>query len=242
VTTRTKVILGVVGGIVVLAAIGSAMGSPTASPGATQPPGATSPVAVATPSAPASSVAATEAPAAFATIKLSGRGDKVAKFTIPAAVAAIASFTNSGSSNFTVESLSADGSTNDLLVNVIGSYRGTVLFDATAGQRTVAFKIGSNGAWTATIRPTSAARAWDGASKASGKGDDVLLVNPPVSGLATATVTHSGSANFVVESYTADVSDLLVNEIGKYTGEVQLPDGTMLIAISADGAWRITPS
>jgi hypothetical protein len=184
----------------------------------------------------------TAAPAPhFAVIKLSGRGDKVAKFKIPADVAAIATFTNAGDSNFSVESLDSSGQTNDLLVNVIGRYSGTVLFDADASQHSVAFKIGSNGAWTATIKPVSGARAWNGTAKLAGKGDDVVRVNPPISGLATATFTHSGSENFAVVSYSADSSDLLINEIGHYHGQVQLPDGTQLLAVSADGAWTATP-
>jgi uncharacterized Zn-binding protein involved in type VI secretion len=180
----------------------------------------------------------TAAPVAtFKVIKLAGKGDKVVKFSIPAEVAAIATITNNGRSNFTVESLDAKGSTNDLLVNVIGPYSGTVLFDADFGTHSVAFKIGSSGSWTATIKPISASRAWATSSRLSGKGDDVVLVKPTVSGLATATFTHSGSENFVVQSYSSDSSDLLINEIGHYHGQVQLPDGTMFLSIEADGSW-----
>jgi hypothetical protein len=31
-----------------------------------------------------------------------------------------------------------------------------------------------------------------------------------------------------------------VNEIGKYSGENQLPSGTILLVIEADGAWTVT--
>jgi hypothetical protein len=42
-------------------------------------------------------------------------------------------------------------------------------------------------------------------------------------------------------AYTADDRSLLVNEIGKYKGEVLLPDGTVLVTFEADGAWTGTP-
>lgn len=207
-----------------------------------QGPGATPTATPATEPQPADTPeVATPAAAVFATIKLTGKGDKVAKFTIPENEAAIATFTNKGDSNFIVESLAANGSTNALLVNVIGSYKGTVLFDTALGEQSIAFKIGSNGSWTATIKPISAARAWSGTDKLTGKGDDVVLVDPPISGLTTATFTYRGSSNFVVVSYTTGDSNLLINEIGTYTGQVQIPDGTVLLAISADGAWTATP-
>jgi len=180
----------------------------------------------------------TDVPAAsFAVIKFSGKGDKVVKFKIPEDVAAIASFTAKGSDNFVVESLASDGSTNDLLVNVIGTYKGTVLFDADAGMHSVAFKIQASSTWTAVIKPVSDARVWNPTTKLTGAGDDVVSVSPAISGLATATFTHSGQDNFVVQSYTSEDSDLLINEIGKYNGQVQIPDGTILLSVEADGSW-----
>jgi hypothetical protein len=226
-------------GVVVIAALIAGCNS-ASSPG-TNDRGGSTPGSGANPTDTPAIVATPALVSGFASIKLSGKGDKVATFTIPADAAAIATFTNRGDSNFTVESLAADGSSNDLLVNVIGSYSGTVLFDAQSGTHSVAFKIGSNGSWNATIKPTSAARPWDGKVKLAGKSDDVVLVNPPISGLSTATFTHNGSSNFAVTSYTADSPDLLINEIGVYTGQVQLPDGTRLLSISADGVWTATP-
>jgi hypothetical protein len=38
--------------------------------------------------------------------------------------------------------------------------------------------------------------------------------------------THSGSA-----------LNLPINEIGNYSGEIQLPSGTTFVEIRADGAW-----
>ena len=82
--------------------------------------------------APASEAAASEVPAssappspAFAEIELEGKGDKIAKFTIPEDTAAIAEFTHKGDANFAVATIDASGEQLDLLVNTIGDYNGT---------------------------------------------------------------------------------------------------------------------
>jgi hypothetical protein len=70
----------------------------------------------------------------------------------------------------------------------------------------------------------------------------VLVVMPAVSGLTTVNVNHSGSGNFIVYSYGENDSDLLVNEIGSYRGEILLPDWTVLLSINADGKWSFVKS
>jgi hypothetical protein len=57
-------------------------------------------------------------------------------------------------------------------------------------------------------------------------------------GLTTLKITHSGSSNFAVKAY-GDSSRLLVNEIGKYSGETLLPSGTVLLEVEADGNWTL---
>ena len=200
------------------------------------------------PTEPCPSPTATPSPTAapavgdFAPIKLAGSGNKVPKFTIPEDEAAIATIASSGSENFVVWSLASDGSSNDLLVNTIGRYAGTVLFDIENGQHSVAFKVEASGKWTITIKPIESARVWDGASRLTGKGDDIVQVVPSVSGLMVATIVNKGSGNIVIHTYTSDgSSDLVVNEIGNYSGDDQLADGTSLIQVESDGTWSISP-
>jgi hypothetical protein len=190
-------------------------------------------------SAPTSAPAA----AAFAPITLTGKGSKVAKFTIPEDVPAIASVTHAKSNdNFVVWSVDASGNDLSLLVNTIGRYQGTRLFDMGAGEHSVAFKIEGPGIWKIVVKPVTHARTWDSASRLTGKGDDVVLVTGEPAGLATVTIKHRGSENFVVHSYSADDSELLVNEIGNYSGESILPSGTLLLEVEADGTWSVAPS
>ena len=141
------------------------------------------------------------APVAFAAITLSGRGDSVERFTIPAESAAIAVVRHRGSSNFAIKSLAASGATNDLLVNEIGNYAGTVLFDEAAGERSAAFEITADGTWSITIKHPSKARPWNGASQLSGTGDDVVRVSPATAGLTVVQLQHAGESNFAIHSY-----------------------------------------
>lgn len=192
---------------------------------------------------PAPEIPPPEPQPAFEPVPLSGVGDAVPRFDIPVDQAAIATVTHTGASNFAIFTVGEDGSQQELLVNTIGNYGGTVLFDASFGFHSAAFEITADGAWTVEIKPVSMAYAWDpAAGQLAGQGDDVVLVQPPVSGLMTAAVTHTGSGNFAVIAYSTDSADLLINEIGSYSGEVLVGDGTFLLQVTADGSWTVTPS
>lgn len=97
--------------------------------------------------------------------------------------------------------------------------------------------------------PESAGPAFATISLA-GSGDDVVNVpGLPAGALAVATFTHQGGANFSVQAFGPDTEDdfgeLLVNEIGSYTGTVpinfpaQLTTQVTDFDITADGAWTI---
>jgi hypothetical protein len=176
---------------------------------------------------------------AFKPISLHGTGDKVARFKIPRDAAAIADISHTGSSNFAVWTIGKSGDKQDLLVNEIGDYHGTVLFDEQDGQHSVAFQIDADGRWSVRILPLSKAPVWSGRKALNGRGDSVVRLSPPSSGLTTTKIQHTGSSNFAVYAY-GDTTELLVNEIGKYRGESLLPNGTLLIAITADGRWSFS--
>jgi len=72
-----------------------------------------------------------------------------------------------------------------------------------------------------------------------------MRVDPPTSGFLTVNISHTnGEGNFAVIGYNDGLfgQDLMVNEIGAYSGEVQVESGTYLLEIMADGTWSITPS
>jgi hypothetical protein len=199
----------------------------------------TEPVPASPPSEPA---LATTLPAPAALPKdatYTGRGAKVIKLTLPEDYVHVATITHRGSSNFIVKSIDSDGSDIDLIVNEIGRYTGTHLLDITDTQGALsAIQVEADGAWSIVVKVLQKAKPFTGS--ASGKGSDVLLAPAgTIGGLATASVTHKGSSNFIVKTYAEDEGDLLVNEIGNYTGQIILADGTLVIEIIADGTWSI---
>lgn len=162
-----------------------------------------------------------------------GSGDKVVdNINLPSGHIYTLHFINSGSRNFIVHSYdSTDYS--DLLVNEIGHYDGVVLLLA---KYPIVLGVESSGNWTVDIESLESADQ----SSFSGRGDFVT----PIISCSTSVwrFAHSGSSNFIVKAYTTGGYDLLINEIGSYSGEkyVQIPSGSNLFfAITADGDWTI---
>jgi len=167
----------------------------------------------------------------FAALSKSGRGDGIVKVPVDA-VGAIVTATHSGSSNFAIEALDAGNKTTGLLVNEIGNYRGVTMF--TADEAPVKLKVTADGSWTVKIAPVSSAKT--ATSSNSGSGDAVLLYE----GIAADwKFTHSGSSNFAVKYLSTEGNDLLVNEIGKYSGIVPAAAGPAVVVINADGKWTM---
>lgn len=172
-----------------------------------------------------------------ADIVYEGVGDSVLQIELPAGPDSIgiASFTHSGSSNFAIWSLDEALTQSELLVNTIGNYAGTVPFNLSTSERITAFEISADGPWVVTLRDVLTVREAPQGGSTTGQGDDVLLY---FGDATVADVTHTGESNFAIWSYGGS-SDLLVNEIGNYTGSVRWQAGDALIQVSADGPWTI---
>jgi hypothetical protein len=182
--------------------------------------------------------------AAQADSRFHGKGDDVVRIHTTK-TPGLLRLTHRGESNFIVHTVGPRGKTGELLVNEIGPYDGTVLYNDyganSYGTRgTSGLAIRADGAWTATFMPLSKARCWCAAT-IRGRGDQVLKLSP-TRGLRTMRAAHGGEANFIVHAYTrtGSYSDLLVNEIGRYKGKVLLPTGTRLVTVHADGPWTLT--
>lgn len=120
-----------------------------------------------------------------------------------------------------------------VLVNTIGAYTGTSVYGFTEFSKGVTLQLSADAAWTITISPVSAAPALP----TSGAGDGVFLYTGAVGQLAA---THDGSANFVVSEQTGngpEMSLLLINTIGAYSGTVPISAGPVVFSITADGHW-----
>ena len=190
------------------------------------------------PTAPPTAVP-TPAPTPVATLSFRGRGDDVVQ--LPAAYQTpvlLLTATYRGSDNFIVGPLSSTNQEGITVINDIGNYSGTVLFDSTQGAIASAIKIQATGPWTLKLSDLSTVQVFS--SSVSGHGDDVLDYT---GGPATDKVTNTGSTNFVVTEYPSGGSEnLLVNAIGAYSGVQPLQAGPEIIAIMSDGNWSISPS
>ncbi|MEV6630201.1 hypothetical protein AB0M54_05550 [Actinoplanes sp. NPDC051470] len=183
-------------------------------------------------SAPPTTTAPTGPPPADVTY--SGRGNKVVELKPQTGeFSHFAVISHRGSSNFAIWSVGSDGEEKRLIVNDVGSYQGSRPLDL--DDTPAALKVEADGSWKIVVKVMDKAPRWPRVT--SGKGPQVLRVTGP----AKAKVTHRGSSNFVVHSY-GDYPDLLVNEIGKYSGEIDLPAGTTVVAIEGDGSWTMKPS
>ncbi|WP_406674062.1 hypothetical protein WBK31_39460 [Nonomuraea sp. N2-4H] len=177
--------------------------------------------------------------AAHADKTYSGFGDQVLRIR-PAKSAGLLTLKHTGESNFIVTTVNSSGKQEELLVNEIGPYKGTVLYNGDGTTKSIAaIQIKADGAWSAVFKPLSKARCWCSAT-IRGTGDQVLKLSP-TRGLRTVTATHSGESNFIVHSHTRPGrwGDLLFNEIGTYRGKTLLPAGTRLVVVKADGSWTL---
>jgi hypothetical protein len=216
----------------------------SASPSAAEPTASPLPTPSPTPTAeptPSASPVPTIAPPAadFQPMALFGSGKKVVKFTIPDGSAGIAAITYSGTKAFTVSSIAADGSVNGRVLSTTGPYKGSVLFDLVT--HSAGFLVETRGAWRIVVKPTSSARTWDGVTVLKGLGDDVIQVAPPPTAQTTVGVTNAGKKRFAITAFGTDGQLVLVDQVGKFKGIVQLPAGAYIVSINANGAWVLTP-
>ncbi|NKB92205.1 MAG: hypothetical protein GKR85_08005 [Candidatus Nanopelagicales bacterium] len=156
----------------------------------------------------------------------------------------IVSATHQGKSNFIISGIGRDGESESWLVNEIGPYSGTVLVDTASfsgfSQKNpiVALEIKADGEWTVRTRPLAAAPR---ARQGTGVGDQVVKLRMTVGGLKKITLEHSGAGNFIVEAVDRKGgTDLLVNEIGEYSGGARVPAGTRFLSVRADGEWSFS--
>jgi hypothetical protein len=167
---------------------------------------------------------------------LSGSGDSVRQLTVPNDKRAILGISHVGSSNFIIWTYGSGDDPLGLVVNKIGSYAGRRPTNVDPNQGPVRYvEISADGSWVIEVLPVSLA-----STQLSGIGDNFIRVIPKGFN-RPLTVTHNGSSNFIVWSYSAsDRLDLEVNEIGPYSGTVLLDAGAEFLEIIADGSWTMS--
>lgn len=221
---RWKILLVVIGAVVVI----GALAQPSDKSGNSTIPAVNQPVASTSP-APALDTPTTAAAVdTYPTKSYSGTGDDVVD---------IGSFTKTGILSFKCLRCAANVVLNTngpegLLVNTIGAYSGTHFINLRDNSLTTRLTINSDGPWQVEISDTTHVPLGS-----SGTGDKAIFLPGPGS---KAKITNTGDANFVVQSYGAS-SELLVNEIGGYSGTVpiELP---AFVQVESNGSWSIAVS
>lgn len=198
--------------------------------------------AAAAPATAASVPSAATAPSAGVTAAARtyrGVGDDVIRIRATRA-RGIVTVTHDGEGHFAVWALKPNGKQDDLLVNTIGEYSGTTVFNAYSWNRTGAFEITADGAWTVKVQPIAAAPLWKTAT-VRGRGDKVLKLRRPSRGLRTLRYRHSGDGVFIVHAYPVyGGPDLLVMKMGEVSGRVRLPAGTRYVSVKSRDTWSLT--
>jgi hypothetical protein len=175
-----------------------------------------------------------------APVTMSGHGDSV--ITVPSPYSnqpTLVAAKNSGSANFAVKSLASDNSEEELLVNTIGNFSGTEAMDFDGSSPAAKLQItAGDGTWSLKFSDPSGAPSF-GAST-SGDGDAVVAYT---GSSGTAAFTNKGTSNFVVMQFDmlGSSGNLMVNEIGNYSGSVPIDSGGLLV-ITSDGHWTVSVS
>lgn len=170
-------------------------------------------------------------------IVASGNGDAVVKLENPFEVAIVHIAGNAGSRFFAVKNFGSDGTNYDLLVNTTDPYDGVRPLDFKNGEHTTRFEVKAEGKWKIEILPVAAAVKLNVPGKLEGKGDQVIVL----SGSKPDTAKIQGNAVkrfFAVKSY-GDISELLVNTVDPYDGEVIVDSSTLVLEVRAEGPWSI---
>ena len=165
-----------------------------------------------------------------------GRGAKTVQLDLDEDYQHIAKITHNGSSNFVVESRDGTGDYVDLVVNEVGDYDGLRPLDLEREQP-ASLRIRADGRWKVTVMVADKAPKWTG--KASGKAGATLLLVDPGAADQEVRFTHKGRSNCALTVRGEERSDLLVNDIGQYSGDMVLPTGTRYIEIETSGSWTL---
>lgn len=166
-------------------------------------------------------------------VTVSGSGADVVEIPSNLAVCLVEARHNGGS-NFSIWSLDSNMENIDLLVNTIGTYSGTTTTGMGRGTSQY-LEVEGDGEWTITMSPLSEAHQLENGEQRSG--DDVVFMD--ASSAKKLDIVNDGESNFSIWAFTSSKRDLLVNEIGSYSGTVA-NKGYSLLVVNSEGTWSIS--
>jgi hypothetical protein len=181
----------------------------------------------------------------FESVRLNGFGNKVATdIELPSRAMIVTAKHTMGNSNFIVRYYDSEGNKSESFVNEIGEYAGTFLFNNSGASRgTGIIEVEADGKWSLEFIAIPKAVGLDGSSNIKGRG---CTISDAFWGNGKPNVVkfkHDGSSNFCVRVVSDDGdNNLLVNEIGFYSGEkvMKLQNGMRyFVLVKADGNWSV---
>lgn len=171
-------------------------------------------------------------------LSVTGSGDAVINLTWPHGPALAVITGNRGGDHFAVKSLDANSEAIDLLVNTTDPYRGVRPINFT-DEEVRRFEVTATGSWTIEVRPLAMAERLQVPGRVQGSGDQVLFLAGRTPDTAHIEGNSSGD-HFAVHGWIpGDFTDLLVNVVEPYEGTVLLNSDTLVLQVTAAGAWSI---
>lgn len=169
-----------------------------------------------------------------------GVGPAIVPLALPPDGLHIVTLTHSGDGAFHARLLDQNGEFSRSLSTASGDFTGTYPMELRAFGAPGSVDIVDGGTWTVRIDELAQAPQWP--EQTSGTHPVVLLVDQDA-GVSGVTVSHQGESNVFVWGHVEnEYEDLMVNEIGEWSGELDLRPGTFALEIDASGPWSIEPA
>ncbi|MDE5854414.1 MAG: hypothetical protein K2H19_05055 [Ruminococcus sp.] len=188
---------------------------------------------------------AIESTNSFEPFTISGTGSTVIKDVNIPAEFVVYNATYNGEHNFVVSFYDCNDRSK-LLINEIGNYNCTQIFDATNMDDSSSgmIEVDAAGDWNITFSPVKSVVNNKISTSFSGHGADITGAFKST-GNMVCTVSHNGTSNFIVYAYELIEDgdrEYVVNEIGEYNGQsvMKLKKDTLyFFNVEADGNWTI---
>lgn len=181
----------------------------------------------------------------FETVKLNGFGSKViSDIELPSCAMFVTAKHEMGESNFWIYYYDGEGNKSRAFVNEIGDYSGTTFFNnSNAEEGSGIIEVEADGKWSLEFIAIPRAIGLNGSSNVKGHGSTVSDAFVGNGKPNVIKFKHDGESNFCVRAISENGgNNLLVNEIGFYSGEkvLKLDKGLRyFLIIEADGNWSV---
>lgn len=147
-----------------------------------------------------------------------------------------------GSRNFIVYLVDAETGDEELLVNTIGDFDGTVATNVPSGDYLI--DVQADGSWEAGIEQPRYSQVEVSSLPADASGEDFAVLGPyQFEGVTQFTIDAQTDSNVIVYllDHRGNQVQLLVNEIGPHEGSTTIrQQGVGLIYVEAEDSWTVT--